>query len=101
MTAAQKIGRVLTLAATLVIGSIVVAMIGAVGLFIMEKGREFSNTSEFLDGLGILITGVVVNALCILILIQIRRTDHKVIPPTTGKAIAESQMLGQSDGQHR
>ncbi len=94
MTVVQRTGRVIVLTATLVIGSILVAMIGSVGLFLMEKGRELRSTPEFFDGLGIILVGVIVNFSCVLVLVQIKRADRKLIPPK-GQAIAESQMQGK------
>jgi hypothetical protein len=94
MTLTQKAGRVLFLTGTLVLGSIIVAMLGAVGLFLMEKGREFRDAPEFIDGLGIIFVGVVVNSVCVLVLVQIKHADHKLISPE-GAAIAKAEMLGQ------
>jgi len=82
MTLAQKTGRILFLSGTLVVGSILVAMIGAVGLYLMEKGRELGDTPEIYKGLVIILTGIVVNTFCVLILVQLKRADHKLIPPT-------------------
>jgi hypothetical protein len=82
MTVAQKVGRIIFLSGTLVIGSILVAMIGAVGLYLMEKGREFGDRPEIYKGLIIILTGIVVNTFCVLILVQLKRADHKLIPPT-------------------
>jgi hypothetical protein len=81
MTFAQKIGRVILLSATLVVGSVLVAMLGALGLFLMERGRELGSTPEFLNGLGIVLLGISVNAGCIMILVQIKRADNKLVPP--------------------
>ena len=76
MTTAQKAGRVLILSSTLVIASVVVAMFGAVGLFLMEKGRELGSTPEFFDGLGIIVVGIIVNAACLAVLLHMKHADH-------------------------
>ena len=81
MTLAQKAGRVLLLTATLVIGSILVAMLGALGLFVMEKGREMGSTPEFLNGVCIITIGISINAACVLILVQLKKADNKLVPP--------------------
>jgi len=81
MTLSQKIWRVGLLSGTLVVGSILVAMLGALGLFIMEKGHELGSTPEFLQGVLIIIIGVCVNAVCVIALFQMKRADHKVVPP--------------------
>jgi len=82
MTFVQKAGRVFLLSGTLVVGSILVAMIGALGLYLMEKGRELGNRPEFFQGVAIIVTGIVVNTICVLVLIQLKNADHKLIPPT-------------------
>jgi len=82
MTMSQKVGRVVLLSGTLVIGSILVAMLGALGLYLVERGRELRDTPEFYKGIGIILTGIVVNTFCVLILVQLKRVDHKLIPPT-------------------
>jgi hypothetical protein len=50
-------------------------------LFIMEKGRELGSTPEFFNGLGIIAIGIAVNAACVAILVQLKRADHKLMPP--------------------
>ena len=81
MTFRQKVGRVVLLSTTLVIGSIVVAMLGAVGLYLIEKAHELDSTPEFLQGLAVIVVGVGVNGLCLAILLQVKRADHKLLPP--------------------
>ena len=82
MTTAQKFGRVLALTITLVVGSILVAMLGALGLFIMEKGRELHNRPEFQQGVIIVVTGIAVNILCVVVLLWIKRMDTRLVPPS-------------------
>ena len=81
MTTAQKAGRVIALTSTLVVGSIIVAMLGALGLYLVQKGREIGSTPELLKGLGIIFVGVIVNVVCAFILLQIKRSDAKLVPP--------------------
>ena len=82
MTLSQKVGRVILLSGTLVVGSILVAMLGALGLYLVERGRELGDSPEFYKGIVIILTGIVVNTFCVLILVQLKRVDHKLIPPT-------------------
>ena len=81
MTTAQKAGRVIALTSTVVVGSIIVAMLGALGLYLVQKGREIGSTPELLKGLGIIFVGVIVNVVCAFILLQIKRADAKLVPP--------------------
>jgi ABC-type Fe3+-siderophore transport system permease subunit len=81
MTFTQKVGRVILLSSTLVIGSVLVAMLGALGLYLLEKGREIGNTPEFFSGISVILVGIAVNTLCIAVLLQIKRADHKLVPP--------------------
>jgi len=81
MTFAQKAGRVILLSATLVVGSVLVAMLGALGLYLMERGREMGSTPEFLNGLCNIAIGISVNAACVLILVHLKKADNKHVPP--------------------
>jgi hypothetical protein len=87
MTLTQKAGRVVLLSGTLVIGSILVAMLGALGLYLIQRGRELGDTPELYKGLVIILTAVVVNTFCVLILVQLKRADHHLIPPTAPKVV--------------
>ncbi len=57
MSLFQKAGRILLFTASLVVGSILFAMVGALGLYIMERGRELRNTPQFYHGLLIVAVG--------------------------------------------
>ncbi len=81
MTIRQKTARIFVLTGTLLIGSIIVAMLGALGLYLAQKGHEIGSMPEFLDGLGVITVGVGVNAICLAILLQIKKADHKFVPP--------------------
>jgi len=82
MSFAQKAGRVILLTATLVVGSILVAMLGALGLFLMERGREMGSAPEFLKGVGIILVGIAVNVTCVIVLVHIKKADTKLVPPS-------------------
>jgi hypothetical protein len=82
MTFSQKLGRVFLFSGTMVIGSILVAMLGALGLYLIQRGRELGQTPEIYKGAIIILTAVVVNTFCVLILIQLKRVDHHLVPPT-------------------
>jgi ACR3 family arsenite efflux pump ArsB len=78
----QKTGRVLLLTITLVVASILFAMLGALGLFIMERGRELGSAPQFYDGLIIILVGIAVNIACVFVLMQIKKADNHLIVPT-------------------
>jgi hypothetical protein len=81
MSIAQKTGRVFFLSISLVIACIVFAMLGAIGLYVMEQGRELGNTPQFYNGCVIILLGVAVNAACVFVLLQIKKADTKLVPP--------------------
>ena len=83
MTMVQKTGRILFFTAVLVIASILFAMAGAVGLYIMERGRELGDSPQFYHGLLIVLAGVAVNVGCVFVLMQIKKADTKLVPPET------------------
>jgi hypothetical protein len=75
------VGRVLLLTATLVVGSILLSMLGALALFLMEKGWKLHNSPEFFQALGIILVGLAVNLGCVFVLLQLKRADHRIVPP--------------------
>ena len=79
MTIAQKAGRVVLLTSTLVVGSVLLAMLGALGLFLMERGRAMGSAPEFLKGVGIILVGIAVNATCVIVLVHIKKADTKLV----------------------
>jgi hypothetical protein len=81
MNLPQKAGRVLLFAATLVIASIFFAMVGALGLYVMERGRAIGSAPEFYQGFWILLLGIGVNIGCVFVLLQIKKADTKLMPP--------------------
>ncbi len=81
MNLKQKTGRVLLLSVTLVIASILAAMLGALALFLVERGRELGQMPEFYSGLGIILIGLAVNFGCVFILLQLKKADTKLVPP--------------------
>ena len=85
MTLTQKTGRVLLFTAVLVIASIIFAMVGAVGLYIMERARELRDTPQFYHGLLIILVGIAVNVSCVFALLQIKKADTKLMPPPDKK----------------
>ena len=85
MTLTQKAGRILLFTAALVIGSILFAMAGAVGLYVMERGRELRDTPQFYHGLVIVLLGIAVNVGCIFVLLQIKKADTTLVPPAEKK----------------
>ena len=81
MNGMQKVGRIFLVTVTLVVSCILAAMLGALGIFIVERGRYMiSNASELVGDLGIIFVSICVNILCVIVLLQIRKADRKLIP---------------------
>jgi hypothetical protein len=81
MTLFQKTGRIMLFVASLVVASILFAMVGTLGLYIMERGRELRDVPQFYHGLLIVMVGVGVNVGCVFVLLQIKKADTKLLPP--------------------
>lgn len=81
LTFRQRTGRVIMMTVTLVTASVLFAMAGAVGLYVMERGRELRDTPEFYHGLLIVLVGIAVNTGCVLVLLQVKKADTKLLPP--------------------
>jgi hypothetical protein len=94
----QKAARVLLLTATLVVGSILVAMLGALGLYLMERGRELGSAPEFMNGVVILLVGILVNGSCVVVLVQMKRIDNHLMPPSKNDPVV---FIGVSPDQLR
>ena len=75
----QKIGRAFLVTLTLVVGCILTAMLGALGIFVVQRGREMlGSIPELLSGLEIIFAGACVNAICLTVLLQIRKAEQKL-----------------------
>ncbi len=82
MTQTQKFVRSGLVTITLVVACILFAMIGALLIFLVQRGSQMiMDTPRLIDGLVVILAGICVNALCVYVLLQIKRTDHKLIPP--------------------
>ena len=85
MTLTQRAGRVFLLTLAMVVASILFAMAGAVGLYVMERGRELRDTPQFYHGLVIVLVGIAVNAACVFVLLQVKKLDSRLLPPADKK----------------
>jgi hypothetical protein len=56
-------------------------MVGALGLYITERGRELRDIPQFYHGLLIVAVAVAVNIGCVFVLLQIKKADTKLLPP--------------------
>ena len=80
MNRMQKIGRVFLVTVTLLVNCILLAMAGALAIFLAEHGSEmFGNIPNLMAGLEIIFTSILVNAVCIVVLLKIRKADRKLI----------------------
>ena len=82
MTLTQKVGRVFLVALTLVVICILSAMLGALGIFLVQKAHGMlAGTPELLDDIAIIFASMVVNTICVIVLLEIRKADRKLVPP--------------------
>jgi len=82
MSRAQKIGRAFLLTGTLVVVCILTAMLGAVGVFIFQREHDMAGSiRDLLRDLGIIFVSMVVNTICVIVLLQIKKADRKLIQP--------------------
>jgi hypothetical protein len=82
MTRKQKVGRVVLVTVTLVVSCLFAAMLASLVIFVMERGHAMLvSRPELLSGLGIILASILVNTICVYALLQIKRADHKLIPP--------------------
>lgn len=80
MNQKQKICRVFLVTISLVVSCILLAMLAAMGIYLMEQGqRILSDEPHLVNGLGIVFVGICVNAACVLVLFQIRNADRKLM----------------------
>jgi len=82
MTRSQKVGRVFLMTGTLVVVCILSAMLGAAGIFLVQQGHDMaSNVHDLLRDLGIIFVSMLVNTVCVVVLLEIRKADRKLIQP--------------------
>ena len=82
MTRVQKIGRVFLLTGTLVIVCLITAMLGAVGIFLVQQGHDMATSMrDLLHDIGIIFVCMLINAFCVIVLLEIKKADHKLIQP--------------------
>lgn len=80
MTRSQKVGRIFLITITLVVNSILFAMVGASLIFLLERGTAMLNSvPALMEGLVIILTSIFVNALCVSVLLQIKKADRKLM----------------------
>jgi len=82
MTRAQKVGRVFVFTLTLVVISIFFSMLAAAGIFALEHARRMAGGFPELAGdLAIIFVSMMINAVCVIVLLEVRKADRKLIPP--------------------
>jgi hypothetical protein len=87
MTQGQKVGRVLLVATSLVIICIISAMLLASFVFLVQRMKEVvsailaSDFSFIMNVVGILVLSISVNAICVLVLLYVRRMDQTLMMP--------------------
>jgi hypothetical protein len=87
MTFAQKVSRVFLVTGALVTFSIFSALFLAMGIFLLERLKSGqAGGYPLIKILAILLDSALVNAVCIFVLLQIKRLDETLIPPPPGPA---------------
>ena len=82
----QKIGRILLVSVTLVVTSILVSMLAALGCFLFERGRQIIlSVPQLFDGILIIAVGLSVNLLCIRVLLAVVKADRKLMARSDSK----------------
>jgi hypothetical protein len=82
MSGKQKIGRAFLVTLTLLVACILTAMLGAVGIFVIQRTRDMlTSIPKLMGGLEIIFASVLVNAICVVVLLHIRKAERKLIPP--------------------
>ena len=76
----QKTGRTVLVTVTIVTLCVILALVGALGLFAWQRSREFfEGAPEVRSALSILAVSLVTNAACIFALLQIKKLDRKLM----------------------
>ncbi len=80
LTPVQKAGRAFFVTLSLVVSCILLAMAAALMVFVVEKGRAMLiSVPQLVNGLEIIFVSVFVNIICIFVLLQIRKSDRKLL----------------------
>jgi uncharacterized membrane protein YidH (DUF202 family) len=80
MTSLQKIGRSFLVTGTLIVLSILTAMAGAVGLFLVERiSRALDRIADLWSTIAIIVVGLVVNAFCVYLLFLVKKLDRDLL----------------------
>lgn len=82
----QKVGRILLVSVTLVVTSILLSMLTALGFFLVERGRQIVlSTPQLFNGIVIIAVGLTVNLLCIRVLLAVIKADRKLMARSDSK----------------
>jgi hypothetical protein len=93
MSRSQKIGRVFFLTGTLLVVCFLTAMLSAVGIFIVQRIHDMvTSVRDLLRDLGIIFASMIINAACVIVLLEIRKADHKLIQPPEPSAKPETDL---------
>jgi len=84
MTRNQKVVRALLVTVTLTVMCVFMAMLGTLGLFMVERGRKMlESVPDLVNGLKIIGASICVNTACVYVLLRIRRADQRLVPEQT------------------
>jgi uncharacterized membrane protein YidH (DUF202 family) len=80
LTFTQKVGRTVLVTVTIVTLCVILALVGALGMFAWQRSREFfEGAPDVRNALSILAASLIVNAACISALLQIKKLDRKLM----------------------
>jgi hypothetical protein len=83
MSRLQRVARVFLFTVALVLICILSSMLAAIGIFVFQHLRDLFRGIPLLAGdLSIIFVSMLVNALCVMVLLKIKHTDQKIIPPS-------------------
>ena len=76
----QKVGKVFLVTISLFVTCVLMAMLCALVIYIIQRGwRMLHDGSEFMAGLIIIVAGVSVNVVCVMILLEMSKTDGRLM----------------------
>jgi flagellar biosynthesis protein FliQ len=97
LTLGQKLGRVMLVTATLVTLSIIVALVLALLCYAYEFGSNtLARVPHLMEAVEILVCSIAVNFVSVLVLLQMKRIDQRLVPPVRPIKVPPPSALKQT-----